>query len=108
MSLMGFNSSGSAVPDTYKRCCSLGGNWAEEDLVCASFPTPVAGVAEEHQKICLAAINICCNQKHRDKQCENGVKVAKSGESCTKVVNKPGADYFKVCLCGAIELLKII
>lgn len=85
-----------SVPETYKRCCQLGNNWAEEDLVCASFPTPVAGVAQEFQKICLTAVSICCNQKLRDKQCQDGVKAAKNDESCIRASNKPGADSFKV------------
>ncbi|XP_021928594.1 fibulin-1 isoform X7 [Zootermopsis nevadensis] len=91
-----------ALEPTFKRCCSLGSNWASEGLKCNNFPAPVTGIQPEQQSVCLTAVEICCLRKHREKQCEIGKEDARSDSSC-QTASITGGEYRKDC-CEACKL----
>ncbi|XP_076037180.1 uncharacterized protein LOC143022668 isoform X11 [Oratosquilla oratoria] len=90
---------GGDLEPTFARCCALGANWARELLVCSAFPAPVPAISSEHQAICITAANVCCTRFYREKQCQEGMQAAQSGQDCP-ARTQTGGIFFKDCCDG--------
>ncbi|XP_065333717.1 fibrillin-2 [Cloeon dipterum] len=86
---------------TLKHCCNLG----RKEESCSSISTP-RDVPSEHLSMCLTAIEICCVEAERAKQCSLGQQDARDGQDC---VGLPGVStrYRKDC-CSACRLGLIV
>lgn len=87
----------SAYAETFKKCCDLGNKWADEELNCAEFHSPIAGITNEEQNMCLSSVKLCCQKNHKESQCNAGQIAAKNDVSCTPSASKPGSENFKDC-----------
>lgn len=82
---------------TLSTCCTIGARWSWGNNTCSEHPSPVKGVAPEHQGMCLATIDACCRKNDRERQCLSGQLAAKSGQEC-RLGSGSGAQYYKVSI----------
>lgn len=87
-------------------CCSEGIKWAEGNNTCTKIKTVEEPIPAELISVCLGTAEICCIRQYRSLECLEGMKAAKTGDTCNrdlKTIPVPDADYYKDC-CEACKI----
>lgn len=86
-------------------CCSEGIKWAEENNTCIKIKSVAEPIPVELISVCLGTAEICCIRHYRSLECLDGMKAAKTGDTCNrdpKTLSAFESDYYKDC-CEACK-----
>ncbi|XP_059468344.1 fibrillin-1-like [Neocloeon triangulifer] len=86
---------------TLRHCCNLG----RQESRCSNIVAP-KDVPQEHLSMCLTAIEICCVEADRAKECSLGQEDAKAKQDCIILPGTTGR-YRRDC-CSACKLGMIV
>ncbi|KAL3289892.1 hypothetical protein HHI36_023281 [Cryptolaemus montrouzieri] len=85
--------------ETVKYCCNLGTNHSIAGNQCNNFPTSIKGVNKTDAVRCLHSMEICCQTRERNMQCEAGEILGLSGQDCNSTIGAK-KDCCETCVLG--------
>lgn len=87
-------------------CCSEGIKWSEGNNTCIKIKSVDEKIPLELMSVCLGTAEICCIRQYRSAECLEGMKAARSGNTCNrdpKTLTAFESDYYKDC-CEACKV----